>query len=409
MSACLRPARQRILRLACLPMLLACCVALPGCKEKPSAASRPIAVQAAALRRTQVTSETRFSATVREQQRMELSFKVPGTVVSLLRVPQPDGRERDVHEGDVVGGAPAKPLARLDEGDYRRKLEASRERLAQAQAKEKAVMANLVAARATFDRIKALRDRGSAAQQSYDEQLARRDATEAELEATRREISAGQVAVQQAEDDWKNCNLVVPIARATVSRKYIDVNARVAAGQPVFQIMDLSGMRVAFGVSDKMIGRFQLGQEVTVTAETFRGQRFTGRVTKLQPAADLKTRTFEVEVAIDDPGGLKPGMVVTIVLGQRHDLVLLPMTAILRGQSDDDLAVFTLADENGQKVARKRKVRLDGVYDNSMRLIEEGSQVGVGDLIIVSGAFRVTDGQVVRVLEESDLVRHISL
>ena len=32
------------------------------------------------------------------------------------------------------------------------------------------------------------------------------------------------------------------------------------------------------------------------------------------PAADLKTRTFEVEMTIDEPKGLKPGMVVTILL-----------------------------------------------------------------------------------------------
>ena len=38
-------------------------------------------------------------------------------------------------------------------------------------------------------------------------------------------------------------------------------------------------------------------------------------VNRIVPAADLKTRTFEVELTIAEPKGLKPGMVVTMEPG----------------------------------------------------------------------------------------------
>jgi multidrug efflux system membrane fusion protein len=171
----------------------------------------------------------------------------------------------------------------------------------------------------------------------------------------------------------------------------------------VIEIMDLSRVRVAFGVSDKLIGRFGIGRSVAVTADAFPGEHFSGQVTKVLPAADLRTRTFEVEVTIDEPKGLKPGMIVTIIVGKREDVVLIPMTAVQRGAAADDFTVFVVVDENGQSVARKRSVKLDGVYDNRVRLVESpSSEVKVGDTIVSGGAFRISDGQRIRVLDVPD-------
>jgi hypothetical protein len=77
-----------------------------------------------------------------------------------------------------------------------------------------------------------------------------------------------------------------------------------------------------------------------------------------------------------------------------------PMTAVQRGAGRDEFSVYTVVEEDGQKVARKRGIKLDGIYDNRVRLVEgSGSEVGVGDVIVVTGAFRLTEGQAVRVLD----------
>jgi multidrug efflux system membrane fusion protein len=366
-----------------------------GCRHREDRVL-PVAVQVTTLRRDLIVAESRFSATVRERQRIELSFKVPGTVASLMQTKAIDGQQRDIHEGDVVKADPDHPLAQLDDSDYKRRVTAARDRLAAVRAKERSVAATVTGAQATFKRIKALRERGSVAQQMYDDTLAKRDSAVAELEAVQREIGGANVAVQQAEDDWKHCSLVLPIQQAVISRKSIEQGERVPAGQPVVEIMDLSRVRVAFGVSDKRISQYGIGH-------AFPGGHFAGRVTKLLPAADLRTRTFEVEVTIDDPKGLKPGMIVTIIVGKREEVVLIPMTAVQRGVEPDDFTVYAVVDEDGNFVARKRRVKLDGVYDNRVRLIEgKHSEVHAGDRIVSGGAFRIVDGQTVRVLDVPD-------
>jgi multidrug efflux system membrane fusion protein len=381
--------------------------AVGGCQQREIPAP-PIAVRVATLKAEPLASETRFSATVRERRRIELSFKISGTVAELLQIPGSDGKPQDVHEGDTVRCDPQRPLARLDEGDLKRRLTTAQERLAEAQAKGRAATATVTAVRLTFDRIKALREREAVPQQTYDETLGKRDSAVAELDAVQREVGAATVALQQAEDDLRNSLLVSPIPTAVVSRKSVERGERVQAGQPVFQIMDLSNVRVAFGVSDTKVGQFQIGQTVSVTADAFPGRQFLGRITKIAPAADLKTRTFEVEMTIDQPSGLRPGMVVTILVGRAESMVLLPMTAIARGQGKDEYTVYAIVQESGRKLARQRRVTLGGVYDNRIRLLEGGeSHVRPGDVIVVAGAFRLTDGQVVRVVDRAEPEVHM--
>jgi len=373
-----------------------------GCGRNPEPAPLPVAVQVTTLDSEAVACQLRFSAIVREWQQVNLSFKVPGTVTELLQVPSADASLRDVQEGDVVAADAGRPLARLDDSDFARQRAAAAERLAQVQAKEQAVLARLPAAENDYRRMKTLCEQRSASQQALDDAQARRDAIAAELEGTRREIAEARVALQQAEDDWQNCTLAVPLPRATIAKRLVEPHERVQAGQPVFQIMDLSRLRVAFGVPDTKLVEFRLGQTLQVLADALPGERFAGQVTKIFPAADPKTRTFEVEVCIEQPQGLKPGMVVTILGGCEQSMLLLPMTAVQRGERADEFVVYTVSQEQGRPTARRCRVHWDGVYDNRLRLVAgPGTEVQAGDHVVVSGAVRLSDGQAVRVLGDA--------
>ena len=381
-----------------------------GCRRHEAEAPLPMAVQVAALKREEIASQSRFTATVREQQRIELSFKVPGTVASLLQVPGLEGKLRDVHEGDEVVADPAHPLASLDDSDYQRRLEMARDRLAQAKAKQRATEATVTAVRANFDRMKALRERGSVAQQAFEDVLARRDSSDAELDGVASRGSAATTALQQAEDDRKHCSLQLPIAKATVSRKYVESGERVQAGQPVFQVMDLATMRAAFSVPDTKVNQFSPGQTMTVMTDACPGERFVGRVSKILPAADLRTRSFEVEVTIDHPRGLRPGH------GRHadHGAAGKPDPA-----SDDGHRAGRNAGGNDRLHDRRRRRPKGGPSPpransaasstTASAWSKRGSQVGEGQMIVVTGAFRLTEGQEVRPLESQEPALRIGM
>jgi hypothetical protein len=57
--------------------------------------------------------------------------------------------------------------------------------------------------------------------------------------------------------------------------------------------------------------------------------------------------------------------------------------------------------ENGRALVRARKVSPGGVYDNEVEVVPTGSDVCAGCRIVVTTAERLTDGTLVRVMQDN--------
>ncbi len=384
-------------------LIVAAVIGCAGCKEPVAVEPLPVAVRVEPFRASTVRSEVPYSGTVREKQRFELSFKVAGTVQSLLKVKGADGAGRDVQAGDVLPRDAV--IARLDEADYARQRDLQREILAQLEAKRMAAEAGAENASSELQRTERLIVRNMVPKQEYETNQARSKAAQAEVLASAREVESARVRLRQAEDDLANCRLKVPVDRATVAAKLVEPYERVTSGRTVFTLLDTSMLKVAFGVSDRVVGKLRLGQEVPVLSDAFRGETFKGRIRQIAPNADEQTRTFLVEVAIEQPRELlRPGMVVTLAVGERTEAYRLPLTAIRRGDAAGDHVVFKVASEGGNEVARRCLVAIAGIADDRIQISPGGTtDLTPGDRIVTVGAGRLHDGQVVRVLDNPDI------
>jgi RND family efflux transporter MFP subunit len=184
----------------------------------------------------------------------------------------------------------------------------------------------------------------------------------------------------------------------------IEEQERIAENTAAFTLLDEGELKVAFGVSDALIRRLEPGQRVQILSDVFRERVFTGRITSIAPLADDATRTFAVEVTIEEPEGLRPGMVVTVDLGTTAEAWRLPLPALQRGRGPADVVVYeVVADGDGQAVARRRRVVLDGLSDDRVRVRtgpDAGTELRPGARVVVAGADRLVDGQPVRPLDE---------
>jgi RND family efflux transporter MFP subunit len=389
---------SRVFAVLGLPVLWA---TASGCREKVVATPLPVAVRTTTFHPETVRAPLPFSGTVRELRRVELSFKVGGTVGSILEVKGPDGVSREVRPGDRVGSGVV--LSRLDEADYRRHRDLAREHLAQLQARRQAVKAQADYATREMARGRELAGRNAMSSQELDDLATRQRAAIADLEALGREIAASEVSLAQAEDDLKHCVLTAPFD-AVVASRMIETQERIAENKPVFTLLDESELKVAFGVSDSLIRHLEPGQRVQVFSDVFRERTFTGRVTSIAPLADDATRTFAVEVTIEKPEGLRPGMIVTVDLGSTAEAWRLPLPSLQRGQGPTDVVVFeVVTDDHGQAVARRRRVELDGLSDDLARVRTgpgAGTELRPGARVVVTGADRLVDGERVRPLDE---------
>ncbi|AGA28073.1 efflux RND transporter periplasmic adaptor subunit [Singulisphaera acidiphila] len=358
----------------------------------------PVSVRVLPVVEEVVSSGLRYSGVAKELRKAELSFRVSGTVASLHQVTAPGGRMRDVHEGDRL--AKGTVIARLDPDDYGRERGQAAERLATARARLAQAKANSEQAQIDLRRNEQLARRNSLSVAELDNARTNLKAMTATEEAAEGDVALARIGLEQAEANLQYCSLTVPFEESTVAVRAIDANGRVTPNQRTFTIVDISSVVIAFNVPDTLVGRLAIGQKVEVATDALTGQRFVGVMHKIASSADERTRTYPIEVRVDNPQGLRPGMVATVLFRKETRAYLLPLTSVAAGPSAQTLMVYRVEDEGGKPVVREVSMAFDDVLDNKVAIrMGNDDRLRPGDRVVATGVHRLRDGQAVRIVE----------
>ena len=130
-----------------------------------------------------------------------------------------------------------------------------------------------------------------------------------------------ELARQQLQDS----TLVSPFDGA-VRERQATPGEYVTAGQPVVTVVRLHPLRLRLAVPERDAAGVRAGQEVRLTVEGDPAM-YTGRVARLSPAIDERSRTLMVEAEVPNrDGALRPGSFATaeIVTAADEPAVLVP-------------------------------------------------------------------------------------
>jgi len=368
----------RIIRLTALPLVpvLAGFVGVLGCRPPPEAPTvlRPVRVRAA--RPSNCSATPRFSGNVQPLARVDLAFKRGGYVADVLRVAaRPGGL---VDEGDRVKKGTV--LARLRDADYRVKLE-------QAVAQELQASVALTQARQDFERAKQLFAGGAMAQSLL-------DGAENKTRAAEAQSRAADALVDEARLALKDCALVAPID-GVVLKRLIEAGELVGPGSPGFAIADTSSMKVVFGVPDGLFGRVHTGAGLEVSVDALGPQPIKGNVSRVSPAADPKSRLFDVEVLLPNPNGkLLAGTIAALRFDAPTALAAatIPLRSVVRPPGKaDGFAVFVAKGD----VLHTREVEPGELCGNEVEL---RSGLKADEAVVVDGAAQAFDGERVAIV-----------
>jgi len=403
------------------------------------AAQPPAPVKVAAVEMNSTGRGARYSATIMPRTEVELAFKVGGYVDAIQQVRGADGRTRDLQEGDrITAGA---VLARVRQSDYQVKVKAAVSQANEAKsgvnaskaqyqeslsgvASSKAQLAEAEAAyekaKLDFDRAQNLFASQSMTKANYDVAKAQLDETAARAAAARSQVrmiqaradvaksqidviearsSGAQAAVQEATIPLQDTALRSPL-NGVVLKKSIEKGTLVSPGALGFVVADTSSIKAVFGVSDVAMPEMKLGLTLSIESETIPGTEFRGQITSVFPAADSKSRAFNVEVTIPNPDNLlRPNMIVSLRVGQNQAapaLPVVPFNAVIKSKDyPNGYAVLVVTEKDGQQIARVRDVKLGESYGNTVAVTEG---VRPGDRVITTGSTLVTDGEQVKVI-----------
>ncbi len=376
-----------IKQMAFRALLPLCAVA--GCHSETELHAKSLtAVKVRAVAQSVDASGARYSANIEPATRVDLAFKVGGYVERVAQIRGVDGKLRILQEGDHV--ARTTELASVRKSDYAQKLAEAKASLAEAVAAHEQ-------AQLDFDRTQRLTANNAVSKANV-------DATRVQLSAATARLDGAKVRVEEAQTMLSDTAIRAPMD-GVILRRSVEVGALASPGAPAFSLADTSTVKVVFGVPDTVLEPLRLGAPQLVTSEAFRGVEFSGRITRIAPAADPKSRVFEVEVSIPNATDtqqpqLKVGMVAALKLngaaGVVPSVAVLPLSAVVRSRAHADrFAVFALDDKSTPPLVHVREVELGDLLGN---VIPVKSGLAAGEKVVVQGASLLSDGEPVRVI-----------
>lgn len=352
---------RRLLILAALGLLpLAGCGDRPAADAATTAAPRGIPVRTATVAARDLDETLVLTGTLKPRAQVELPAEVAARLERVLR-----------DEGARV--AKGETLALLDDTDYRLANDRAQAALAVAEANR----AHAVAERERADNL--LKTGGITDKDHLSAQVALRVA-EASLAQARAEAA---IAAQQLE----RTRVKAPFA-GRVGKRRADAGAMLAAGTPLFTLVDDSVFEFEAQVASRELAKVRLGAPVSVSVEALAGTVVPGRVARVAPLVDERTRSFKVVVELPGREGMVGGLFAraSVAVGTARGAVVVPPAALVRDGSDPSRAeVFVVR----QGRAERQQVAL-GV--ESPDGIQATSGLGAGDVVVLDPPTTLSSG-----------------
>jgi len=326
-----------------------------------------------------------------------------------------DGRvARLVHDlGDRVASGEA--LIELDQEKLQYRAEAQRAALEQARARYGAsgdgdlppleqvpavvsTTAQLADAQQQLERAKNLsaqnllaRSDLDTAQTRYNTAKAAHDAALASARQLRADIESQSSSLRLAQRNLRDAVIRAPfdgyVAERLVSQgQYIQTQA------PVMRIVRLQPLKITAEVPEKFAPWIQTGRELSVRVDAYPSQVFTGKVVRISPAVNLRSRAFAIEGEVPNADGrLKPGTFARVQITTDHVERAITIPAVAVQSRYGTNRVFLV--QNGQ-LAGKEIVLGDRLGDR----VEVAQGLEAGTTIVAGDVEQLADGMRVALL-----------
>ena len=202
---------------------------------------------------------------------------------------------------------------------------------------------------------------------------------------------AYQVSKTTYENLLENSVLLSPISGVVTARNY-DVGDMYAMSAPVFTVEQIVPVKLLVAISESDYSKVGKGDSVEITADAIPGKTFYGKIARIYPTIDPATRTFTVEVVVENNyRTLRPGMFarVTIKFGSNESVVI-PDVAVVKQQGSGERFVYIVNEDGtvsyvkvllGRRMGTEYEV-LEGLVDGAT--VVTGGQIRLKDGVKVS-------------------------
>lgn len=231
-----------------------------------------------------------------------------------------------------------------------------------------------------------------------------------DMERLERLVEVGSVSRQQYEQArvqyetaaanvrslQQNTHLRAPITGVVTEKYFVDGELYMpgASAPSILTIMQTNPVKVVVNVSERYYPHVRQGMSAAVRLDTYGDRAFAGRVEKVLPTVSADSRTFRVEVRIDNGEQLlSPGMFarVQLNLGEVTGRFL-PQSTVLQTPGTEDYFVFVVEND----IAVRKPVQVGDRFEQYRQIL---GGLADGDVVVNEGMGRLDDGSPVRIIE----------
>lgn len=184
----------------------------------------------------------------------------------------------------------------------------------------------------------------------------------------------------------ENTSLLSPISGIITARNY-DNGDMYNGNTPVLVVEQIVPVKLLINISENYFSKIKKGSPVKVKFDVFEGEVFNGKISLIYPTINAATRTFPVELVLDNEEmKVRPGMFarVEVNFGSENHVVV-PDLAIVKQAGSGDRYVFVY--EKG--IVHYKKVELGRRMGSEYELI---SGVDNNSQVVVAGHARLVNG-----------------
>lgn len=278
---------------------------------------------------------------------------------------------------------------------------------------------DLSLAEENFERMKNLYESGTISRAMYDEaenmvraartnvenakrtlKLMEEGASEEEIEIARANAEAARAQFELAKLQVDFTELETPVF-GIVADILADEGNLVGTSTPILAIVQIHPIIAKIPIPEKYYGEFTRNRE-NITLLIFPhaypdSGGFKGYITNIAPVIDPMSRTFTMEIEIQNPvRTLRPGMYVNveITLEEHEDALLIPSSAVVI--RDGEKVIFTLENMSPEK-AVQIEISTGLVSEDTVEII---SGITENTKVIIEGNLFLEHDQFVKVIEE---------
>lgn len=182
-------------------------------------------------------------------------------------------------------------------------------------------------------------------------------------------------------------NVTAPIS-GVVDKVFAKVGSTAGPGVPMFQVVNLSRLKVKANVADTYAGSVRKGDEVIVRFPDLNRELRT-RINFVSTTVDPMSRTFIIEAPLPSDNSLKPNMLAQVKINDVTKSNALVINQNLIQNTESGQLVYVAVNEGGKKVAKSRKVTTGQSYGGQ---IEITTGLKSGDQLVTQGYQELTDG-----------------